>query len=271
MSPFHDQCSWITSQLPLFLDGELPEELMQGVGRHLDGCSSCRQALQQEISLVETTVSALVTAEPSETLSHRVGSALRQQAPSKAQPVATRSWMTWVNSIAAAILLCVGVGFVIISMGPTSSDEPVLQAARKQLNPRKNPSTTAPRPTDQSRTVTTTEVDAPPAEPEDAERFENSDAHEAVVIHEVVLGDLNADGELTLADLSLFLRAIEQDHFETIPCAAAGDFDGDQQLTPADSVLASRSLGFSGGAPAPRHMIEIATNGPLTCQVSACP
>ncbi|MGE3966187.1 MAG: hypothetical protein AB7I09_18975, partial [Planctomycetota bacterium] len=87
---------------------------------------------------------------------------------------------------------------------------------------------------------------------------------------EMVLGDMNADGELTLADLRLFLHSLDVG-FDAVPCAAAGDFDGDDQLTPADSVLASRSLGLHGGTPAPRLFTEIAANGPLDCQVVACP
>ncbi|MGE3165885.1 MAG: zf-HC2 domain-containing protein [Planctomycetota bacterium] len=296
----HDRCAWVIKQLPLYLDGELSGELATGVSRHLDRCAECRAALALEAESVALAVAALVGAEPDddsgpawrepdELPDHRLGGAKRDRSQSlvplhgfaRGRRGISLAWVVSFAAVAAALLVSAATFWVA---PPQAAPRPGDSGPANVAVARPEPTSTEPRtprliaqdadtvPRSTADTAVPSRKQLPPAsgsEPVIAARGTIVESTTALPL-EMVLGDMNADGELTLADLRLFLHSLDVG-FDAVPCAAAGDFDGDDQLTPADSVLASRSLGLHGGTPAPRLFTEIAANGPLDCQVVACP
>ena len=60
--------------------------------------------------------------------------------------------------------------------------------------------------------------------------------------HANIRGDLNADGELTIADVLLLQRWLLAVPDTTLPDWKAGDLSGDNQLDAMDLCLLKRSL-----------------------------
>lgn len=259
----NEHCAWVQRQLPLYLDGELNPEQEQVVAEHVGGCPSCGAALVDAQELVFSTVSALVEAEPAADLTARITKQIRRERPR------SRPWVVWINSVAALFLLAVGILFWNLQSQFESNQGAQVDVSRSILDP-------AP---EKATKLVDQQASAPPVNPSLVEFVSNTQSPAPATTPPtwssessrlMVLGDINADGAFTVSDLKLMIVAL-QNGLEAVPCPAAADFDGDEQLTLSDSVLAGQTLSLNDGAPSPRSFVEFAQGGSLACSIIACP
>ena len=117
-------CVGMEERLNDFADGLLSGSEREEVERHLDGCASCREALESLTSLRERTAALPRSLEPprdlwpgvEEALAKR-GAALRAWFGRDRRPVVFRSWGPGLAA-AAALLLLLSVGIVTVTRRP---------------------------------------------------------------------------------------------------------------------------------------------------------
>jgi len=101
-------CDEIRTRLHSYLDGELDSLARQEVERHIERCGDCQRALEQ---CAQDDAMFTLPGGPSEGLADRVTARLRERRPAR-----------WI-AVAAAVLLCLGVGAVAVhSLRPIEPD-----------------------------------------------------------------------------------------------------------------------------------------------------
>ena len=269
-----ESCRWVRTQLPRFLDCELPTDLAARVSVHLERCGGCRSSLAAERDALIETISALVPAEPPTGLLDSVMAEIEEETVRVAEPVAATSEApivrlpSFLPGLAAAALL----GFVLWAIpGETEGD------VQKNGSPLAKVTTV---------TGSSGEIGRGGALPGDS-RFDPSNgiapklasgntvtfasAAASGLLAEVpplLLGDVDANGRFDQRDVKGMLG-----HLDTggdLPCLAAGDFDDDGAITPADSSLALMSFG-GADATASQQLFNLNPDSGLSCAYIACP
>lgn len=296
-------CTWIRCQLPGFIDGELTDLVNDQISEHLDACQACQSELESQVTQVAMTIEQLVAAEPRVGLADRVIQEIGAQVHGQKTTPTTHSTTlparrTWWPNVAAAVLMFGTVGLLAWLMSlpveETPIDTTVARATKTVVGHGANdaksvshakPETAAAAPTSSSQesvagndrvdppiTVTETATETTPVETDDRgdHHASSDDDLEDLILTDndlrIVRGDIDADGVFTPRDVLLLSAAVEQGP-QSVRCAAAADFDGDNELTPSDVGDAIFALNLEGTTPG----CELRTGGVLACDLAMCP
>lgn len=266
MSPKNDLCTWVSEQLPTYVDGELGPAESRAVSNHLDGCSRCGEAAAAERSLVADCIHELVAEEPAADLAGRIVAATKSLDEQPVPAPVNRSLLSW-QSAAAAILVLI-IGAVVISVDPDPGSDEI--AFRK---PAPASDIAAPPPVEER-------IDGGSGlTVEEAHRDVEAEAvaDSAPVTTSILRGDVDSDGDFDFADLVLLGHILQNPERarDLASCAAAGDIDDDNELTPNDQVAFVAFINRAGAEQAaygavPRYM-EYSPESGLPCSTVACP
>lgn len=117
------RCDDVHANLPAYLGGELPQATETSLALHIEGCPSCRQALDSERMLGETLRHGYRIPAPSEGFQARVLSAAREQ---HRQRVSGR-WSSTALGGAVAAALVLGLGLGILLHDPATTTDMAVQ------------------------------------------------------------------------------------------------------------------------------------------------
>ncbi|MFN0057839.1 MAG: zf-HC2 domain-containing protein [Planctomycetota bacterium] len=218
-------CAPFRERLSRYIDSELTPAEIVAFETHLQRCLACQRELLAEQRMVAQVIDALEPSAPTHAQTERLQRGFRAALARGAAQTNSRSW-TIQASWAAAALVLISLGLTAIYTTPGKSSERTSDRALARHS-------TAP--------VAAPGVDADTSMPPTAEFDSWMDPPPEQVASTILLGDLDADGQFSAADVALLRRVI--DGIPSKPaCAAAGDFDGDRHLTPSDLSMASQAL-----------------------------
>ncbi|MEM7164306.1 MAG: zf-HC2 domain-containing protein [Planctomycetota bacterium] len=298
-------CAWIRCQLPRFVDGELTDQVSDQIATHLGNCNSCQKELEDQVASVAWTIEELVPSEPRGELGREIAAALPQRsvrvtrswwpnAAAAALLLGTVGLLSWfvaqpVDDRGEQDLS--PIVEIARSHTDTASSLSSDDLATGPMNPSAIP--------DRDGTIAATDTEETPSKSNSVESssIESSDtavsngldtntvddhssqdssqqgertAPNDVVMERnavrIVPGDVDADGVFTQRDVLLLSAAVEQGP-EVVRCAAAADFDGDDELTPSDLGQSIFALSLKGAAPS----FEVRQGGALACDLAMCP
>lgn len=101
-------CSFVSSRMAGYVDGELSGDEMLAVRRHVEGCSACRQQFEHDRG-IKLAVATLPEREASAEFETRLIAAVRQASAKKSAPAVTwpTSRMAFALAAAAVAMFCV--------------------------------------------------------------------------------------------------------------------------------------------------------------------
>ena len=243
-----DSCRWVKTQLPRFLDGELPEDLSLRVSQHLDRCQGCRHELAAERDELLSAVALLVPEEPRIGLLDEVFEQIDREeehvAPAPISAMTAPRIPAALPGLAAAAILAVilwalpgentvtpnvGDGGAIAKLDPVELDNPI--------------------------GVAEPIIAMPMAQP-----------------IEHLMGDVDSDGQFNESDIQQMQKYITTGD-QTLACLAAADFNEDGQVTLEDHFQAvqMKFATTSGLALETSFTFREDAAGALPCNYRACP
>ncbi len=266
-----ESCRWIRTQLPRFLDCELPSDLAAHVSVHLERCGGCRDALAAERDALIDTISALVPAEPPPGMLDLVMAEIAEAPSTSLQPLLLAErprarFPSFAPALAAAALL----GFVLWAIpgenevSRSSSGSPLakvdgdpgragdLAQFEAELIPG--------APNGIATEVASSDTAPPQESPSSGGPFGEV---------KLVLGDVDSNGRFDQHDVNQLNRYVGTG--TDLACLAAGDFDDDGAVTLNDSSLAV-AMSFTGAdATGTQRLFVLKADDSLTCAYLSCP